>query len=281
MARDGVGGEHGVLVRSERGEPVLDEAPQRPSRLRPGRGEQAWPVPSDEGDVPVALPPVEVVTDFVVDVVLAGPVRAAGLEGSGLAGWGFPVVVIEVPPSCRGLLAVHEQVVAATDPAVEVLLPQALAVVSVRPGGEVGHRHQKPARRAHRHLVEGPHEAEGRVRGRVVDAERTPTRRSVQPLPVGVCPYVRDAVAQFRRAVAHRGQHEVGLGPVEATPAEVGARLDHEQGSVETGSLFARGEEVGAELVAEGPVHDVSPQSRPRACLKRASPSARSMSGSG
>lgn len=194
---------------------------------------------------------------------------------------GFPVVVIEVPPSCRGLLAVHEQIVPAAYPAVEVLLPQAPAAVAVGPGGEVGHRHEEAAGGSHRHSGQGTHQAQGRVRGGVVDADRTPARRPFEALTVGVGTHVRDAVAQFGRAVAHRGQHQVGLGPVESAPPEDGACFDHEQWGFRFGSPFARREEVRTQLVTEEPVHDASPQSRPRACLKRASPSARSTSGSG
>lgn len=196
-------------------------------------------------------------------------------------GAGFPVVVIEVPPSRRGLLAVHEQAVPAADPAVEVLLPQALAAVTLGPGGEAGHRHEEAAGGPHCHLGQGAHQAQSRVRGGVVDADRAPARGPGQSLTVGVGAYVRDAVARFGRAVAHGGQHQVGLGPVETPPPEDGARLDHEQRSFRPGPLFARREEVGAELVAEEPMHDASPQSRPRACLNRASPSASSTSGSG
>lgn len=98
VAHDGVGGEHGVLVRPERAEPVFHEPSQGFPGLGAGRGKQAWHVPADEGDVAVLLPAVEVVADLVVDVVLAGAVGAVDRQDGGVAGRRLPVVVSRPRP---------------------------------------------------------------------------------------------------------------------------------------------------------------------------------------
>jgi len=51
---------------------VLDEVLEHGESLRPGRREQARTVPTDEADVAVALPPVEVGADLGVDSSSAG-----------------------------------------------------------------------------------------------------------------------------------------------------------------------------------------------------------------
>ena len=59
--------QHGVLVRTEGGQPVVDEPIHRLERLGAGGGETARSVTADERHVTVALPAVEVVADLVVD----------------------------------------------------------------------------------------------------------------------------------------------------------------------------------------------------------------------
>ena len=82
-----------------------------------------------------------------------------------------------------------------------------------------------------------------------------------QRLAVRVGPDVTALVAQLGGSVPHRGQHEVGLLPVEAAAGEHRPGLDHQH------RLVRVVEEVPPQLVAEDPAslrHEVKP-ARPHA----------------
>jgi hypothetical protein len=83
--------------------------------------------------------------------------------------------------------------------------------------------------------------------------------------------------------VAHRAEHEVCLGAVEASAPEDRAGLDHPLGRVAARAAAPRGEEVRPSWSpnSQCAVPVPPPQSLPRARLKRARPSESSMSGSG
>lgn len=101
----------------------------------------------------------------------------------------------------------------------------------VRPRLELRLRQQETAGREDIDLLPCGHEVQrgtgGRVAGRqVVPASTEPRLRQAVRVRLGL--YVADAVAQFGRPVPHRGEDEVGLGPVEAMSAQHGPGLDHQ-----------------------------------------------------
>jgi hypothetical protein len=109
---------------------------------------------------------------------------------------------------------------------VEVVLSQAHVAALVRPGAERLVRKQKATRRQHPHLRQGADQTEGGVGRGVVDAHRAVSHGLAQALTVGLGVDVDDAVAELIRSVAHRGEHQVGLGTVTWAPSEHRAGLD-------------------------------------------------------
>ncbi len=252
MAHHGVGGEHRVLVPAEVAEAVGDEAPQRGQGLPPGDGEAARTVPADERDLPVTLPAIEVAAHLVVDLVLARPVGSGDVQFLAAPGRRLAVVVVEVPRPPGRPVAVHEQLVLPPHPPVEALHPQPVAAVLLGPRAELLPGHQEAPGRQDVDVVPGGHELQGGPGGRVAD--RQPAAAAVepglrQPLRIGPGPHVADPVAQFGGPVPHRGEDEVGLGPVEAAAAQYGAGLDHQDRSAGVRTAVACVEEVGTELI--------------------------------
>lgn len=257
MAHRGVGREHRVLVAAEVAETVRDEAPERGQRLPPGDGEAARAVAADERDLPVTLPAVEVVAHLVVDLVLGRAVRGGHLQGRTTPWRRLAVVVVEVPRPPGGLVTVHEQLVATADPPVEALHPQTAARVLLRPRLELRLRQQEAAGREDVDPVPCGHEVQRGAGGRVADRQAVAAAtepRLRQPVRVGLGLYVADPVTQFGRPVPHRGEDQMGLGPVEAASAQHGPGLDHQDGGVCVRPAVAGVQEVGAELVPEEPV---------------------------
>ena len=119
-----IGRQHRVLVRAERGQPVLDELLQRRLGLAPGGREPPRTVAADEGHVTVTFPAVEVAAHLVVDVVLARPPGRFHRQRRRALGWWLAVVGVEVPAPPARLAGVHQDAVAAPDVAVEVLHDQ-------------------------------------------------------------------------------------------------------------------------------------------------------------
>ena len=72
VRHDTIAGEHGVLVRTEVWQAIPDEHRERGPGFGRRDGEFAGPVAAHEGDLPVALPAVEVRAHLLVDLVLDG-----------------------------------------------------------------------------------------------------------------------------------------------------------------------------------------------------------------
>jgi len=92
-----VAGQHGVLVRTERRQPVGQKVLQRQQCLPARRRKPARAVHTDEGDVAVPLPPVEVAADLVVDLVLLGPPRLRHPDADR-----YERTLPDVPTGCGG-----------------------------------------------------------------------------------------------------------------------------------------------------------------------------------
>ena len=215
-----VGPQHRVLSGAEVGEPVLDEVLEPGQRLEPRHRRPARRVVADEAHEPVALPPVEVLPDLRVDVVLPRQPGLLETERAPLRRR-LAVVVVEVPLPADRLVAVHEQAEAHPLPPVEVLHQQALATAD--PGREVlpGGREAAPLR----HHLEAalPDEAVRCVRRRLHDRQRPVdpvVREPAQRLVVGVDLQEHRLLAELERPVAQPGQQQVRLGAVEPPATE-------------------------------------------------------------
>ena len=236
---------------TEVGQPVLDEVVERRQRLPAGRREPARPVAADEGDLAVALPAVQVVADLLVDLVLLRPPGLRDAQGRSTPRRRLAVVVVEVPPTTDGPVTVHEHAVRAARPPVEVLHQQPGAVATGGPALEVLARGREAAGVEDGQVEvvgQPPHQPQRGVRRGVDDLDRGTPRVVADGLGVpAVGPDVGRLVAELARAVAHRGQHQVGLGPVEPAPGEHAPGLDQQhRPAVVTG-------EVRSELVPEDP----------------------------
>ena len=163
---------------------------------------------------------VEVGAHLLVDLVLRRLPRRDEAERLLAFRRGLAVLVVEVPLPADGLAALHEHVEAAALGPVEVLHPEGLAVAG--PRGELRARQREGGRR--QDVGDQPlrpqllDEAQRGVRGRFVDDDGAPDPR--QRLPVGVRAQVGGAVAELGGEVAHPGEHEVQLLPVEPLAAQ-------------------------------------------------------------
>jgi hypothetical protein len=131
-----VSGEHRVLVRAERRQPFGDEPVERGQRLIAGGGEQAWSVVAHEADAVVALPPIEVGADLLVDLVLDRPPRFRQVQVRA-ARRRLTVVVVEIPLAACGPVAVEEQPVTEAGLPVVVLHQQPPLAPPASPLGEL------------------------------------------------------------------------------------------------------------------------------------------------
>ena len=205
-----------VFVWAEVRQAELDEVRERAPRLPGGRGEPARTIAADGREVEG----VEVGADPLVDLVLRRLPRCDQAEGPLPARRWFAVLVVEVPRPADRLAALNEHVEAAALGSVEVLHPEGLTIA--RPRGELRARQREGGRRQDvGDQPFGPQlldEAQRVVRGGFVDDDRAPDPR--QRLPVGVRAQVGGAVAQLGGEVAHPGEHEVQLLPVEPLAAQ-------------------------------------------------------------
>jgi hypothetical protein len=229
---------------------MLDEPVVGGQRLRAGGREQSRAVVADEGDAVLALPPVEVGTDLVVDLVLDRPPRLRHVEVR-LLRRRLAVVVVEVPRAACRLVAVQEQPVTQAGLPVVVLHEQpALAATGgpfgeLRLGGAVAALLEELDDRKFIRVVQRSHEAVRTAARRRTDAQGLVDLGERVPVCLGL--QEDRLIAQLGGSVPHRGQDQVRLLPMEPPPPEHGLRLNQKHGLV-------RGvEELGAELVGEEP----------------------------
>jgi hypothetical protein len=117
-------GEHGIFVRPEVRQAIAQEYRKGGPGFGRGDWEFAGSVTADEGYRPVPLPPVQVRTGLLVDLVLFGLPRRGHVEDVGVLRCRFAVVGVEIPAALRGLVPIHQQVEAPARVAVEILQPK-------------------------------------------------------------------------------------------------------------------------------------------------------------
>lgn len=232
--------EHGVLVRAESRQAVVDEVAQPGGGLGVGDREQPRAVAAGEIDAFV-LPAVQVGADLRVDVVLDRQRRRRDVEAA-VCRWRLAVVGVEVPPAAGRFAAVHEHVVQDPGMAVEVL--QAQPAPAVGPGGELGGAGHEAARPVHGHPGRAQQPPGGPGCG-VAGVEWL--AHLGQRLAVGLRAQVPRLFAELGGAVAQRRQDQVRLLAVERAAAE------HRLGLDEQHRLVGGVEEMRSQLIGEQP----------------------------
>jgi hypothetical protein len=241
-----VGGQHGVLVRSEGGQPVPHERAQRGQRLPPGHRELARPVLAGEPHVAGLFPGIQVPADLVVDVVFGG--RLGWRHVQAALRRGLPVLVIEVPPAAGRVVPVHQHPQPHPGIAVEVLQQQPAPAAALGPGLEFVRTGGEPPRRQHLDPGQVPDEPVGGEAGRSADGQLPGLPPGLtQSLGVGITLNKKGLVAELGRPVPERRQHQVRPPPVHGAAGERRPRLDQEH------RLMRFVQEVGSQLVSEQP----------------------------
>ena len=216
-----VAGHDCVLVRPEPRQPVRHEVVERRERLGPRRGEPAWAVGTDERDVAVPLPAVQVVPDLGVDVVLRGPKRFADAQGLLAARGRLAVLGVEVPAAPDRFVAVHQHAVATPGVAVEVLQEQPPSTAGLRPRREVLASRHVAAGRQPLDLAlvgQGPHEGHRGAGRRLDHLERVVDVGEGVAVPLDA--RIPAPLPELGGAVPHRAEDEMRLLAVERRPGE-------------------------------------------------------------
>ena len=246
--------QHGVLVRAELRQHLLDEVPEATqSSGTVGRPRTVgWLAPHVRG--------MAVDVRQHLGVERTERIRRSRRPVTTVLRRRLAVLGVEVPPVPHRVVTVHQVAEPATLPPVEVLHPEGLAGVGPRREGVGGaqellvRRHLHALGAKHHLAVEGHrrhgHDARG---GEVppVGFEAGGQRRGATMVHLEPC------VGQFLRESTHRGQHEVETLSVPALRCQLGRAL-HEEDPHLARSSPAEGAHVTGELVAEHPdrVHD-------------------------